>query len=152
MTWALVDPNQKTKIFKTAKSKYDLLKWGVELKTPVSKKTIKNYKEGDLVTVVFSNTFEKWFTDPQTRSYYKDKVTETNEKQYLLTRIVPVSEKNPWKDAVELMKTENKELKTELDSYKEMIQKFINQAKDTDNEELKQTISEAKKLLEKKKK
>lgn len=152
MTWALVNPNRRSQIFKTAKNKYDLLKWGVELKTPVSKKTIKNYKEGDLVTVIFRKTFEKWFTDPKTRRYYKDTVTEESEKQYLLVRIVPVTESNQWKDAVELVKAENKQLKKELDSYEAALLQFIEQTKDTTNEELQQTIAEAKKLLEGKQK
>lgn len=112
MTWALVSPNDKTKIFKTSKHKYDLLKFEVQLKEPVSKKTIKQIKEGDIVTVVFSKTYEKWMTSDKGR-YYKDTVTETNERQYMLVRIGTLDEKNPWKDQYLLIKEENQKMSLE---------------------------------------
>ena len=53
MPWALVKHWKNNEIAKKADRKYDLLKWGIETKEHISKKTIKNFKSGDKITVVY---------------------------------------------------------------------------------------------------
>lgn len=86
MAWALVKP-WNNKIVKYANRKYDLLKWNFETKEPISKKTIKKYKDGDPITVIYRRTYEKWFTCEKTGRFYKDTVNEVNEVTYILKEI-----------------------------------------------------------------
>lgn len=97
MAWALVRGNNK--IFRQHNRKYDLLKWGIETKEPISKRTIKNYKDGDKITVIFRKRYEKWFTCQSTGRYYKDWVEEVNEVVYTLREftIQFTSQKKPIK-------------------------------------------------------
>ncbi|PJZ19823.1 hypothetical protein CEW46_21270 [Bacillus cereus] len=91
MAWALINP-RNNRVFKQSRDKYSLLKWGVQIKEHVSKRTLSKFKEGDTVTVVFTNTYMKWFSDGHKRglprNLYQDQVTEVEERQYVLREII----------------------------------------------------------------
>lgn len=66
--WALVTSSGK--IYKKHKRKYDLLKWGIETKEHISMKSVKKFKSGDKITVVFHNGY--WKSDPTGAKYWVD--------------------------------------------------------------------------------
>lgn len=86
MAWALVKP-WNNKIVKSASRKYNLLRFGFETKDVISKRTIKNYKDGDPITVIYRKRYEKWFRHSDTGHTYKDYFNETNEVTYILKEI-----------------------------------------------------------------
>lgn len=79
--WALVTSNGK--IFKKHKRKYDLLKWGIDTKENISKKSVKKLKSGDKITAVFHNGY--WKSDPTGARYWVD--LEPIERTYTLGEI-----------------------------------------------------------------
>ncbi|MCK1999834.1 hypothetical protein MZM54_00370 [[Brevibacterium] frigoritolerans] len=86
MAWALVKP-WNNRIVKSARHKYNLLRFDFETKDVISKRTIKNYKDGDPITVIYRKRYEKWFINSVTGHTYKDYFTETNEVTYILKEI-----------------------------------------------------------------
>lgn len=82
--WALVKHWKNNEIVRSAKTKYELLKWGIETKESISKKTVKNFKDGDKITVIYRKRYEKWQQSEIDGRYYKDWVNEVNEATYTL--------------------------------------------------------------------
>ena len=83
MAWALIKKNGR--VFRQHARKYDLLKWEVETKEIITKKTIGKYKSGDQITVIFRNSYMKWFSN--NRRLSKEMVNEVNEVVYKLQEI-----------------------------------------------------------------
>ena len=84
MPWALVKHWKNNEIVRKADTKYELLKWGIETKEPINKKTIARYKDGDFITVIYRKEYEKWQQSELTGRYYKEPFQEVNEVIYTL--------------------------------------------------------------------
>ncbi|MGG4434507.1 hypothetical protein AAXE64_08095 [Priestia megaterium] len=97
MAWALVKHWNNNSIFKQAPRKYDLLKW-METKEHISKKTIKNFQDGDKITVIFRKSYMKWFRSEDTGRLYQDRVDEANEVTYTLREVETVFKNSRRRD------------------------------------------------------
>lgn len=86
MAWELVKNRKRPSIYKIDEKKYNLLKQ-VETKEPISRRTVGQYKDGDLITVIFRKTYKKWFHNKETGRIYQESVNEISEVVYTLKQI-----------------------------------------------------------------
>lgn len=82
MAWALVKPWANNSILFKAERKYNLLK-SLETKEHITKKTVKQYKDGDKITVIYRKKFQTWKTDNRGH-LYKEWVESVEERTYVL--------------------------------------------------------------------
>lgn len=86
MAWALMKVGKRPSFYKIDENKYSLLKQ-IETKEPVSRRTVGQYKDGDLITVIFRKTYKKWFHNKETGRIYQETVNEISEAVYTLKKI-----------------------------------------------------------------
>jgi len=84
--WALVKDWKKDEVMYHDSTKYGLLK-RLHTREPMTRKSVKQLKEGDKVTVVYPKSFLRWKQDPETRLLFKEPVFEESEVTYMLKRL-----------------------------------------------------------------
>ncbi|WP_442637710.1 hypothetical protein [Rossellomorea marisflavi] len=86
MAWVLVRSGKRDSIYKIGDTKYGLLRQ-VEIKEPLSRRNVRKYSHGDLITVIFRKTYKKWFQNKETGRVYQETVNEVSEAVYTLKQI-----------------------------------------------------------------
>jgi hypothetical protein len=84
VAWALTKHWKNDSIFKMSNEKYHLLKRVVETKEPVNKKTINNFRDGDLVTIIFRHSYKTWVKEQLTGIFVEVRKEDVEEVTFTL--------------------------------------------------------------------